>query len=45
MANMASESALPKVRIDWTQKELALATLLRSEPAKPTDALIRAMKG
>jgi hypothetical protein len=40
------ESALPHVRVDWTERELAhLAELLSSEPAKLTDALIRAMKG
>ena len=46
LERVAPESALPYVRIDWTEKELArLAELLTSEPAKPTDALIRAMKG
>jgi hypothetical protein len=40
------ESALPHTRIGWTAKELAsLVELLSSKPAKPTDALIRAMKG
>jgi hypothetical protein len=42
----ASKSAPPHVRIKWSEKELvSLAKLLRSEPAKPTEALIRAMKG
>jgi hypothetical protein len=42
----STESALPRVRIAWTEKQLAsLAKLLTSEPAKPTDALVRAMKG
>jgi hypothetical protein len=36
----------PFVRIHWTDQELAsLAKLMDSEPAKPTDALIRLMKG
>lgn len=36
---------VPFVRTEWTEKELArLAKLLRSEPAKPTNALISAMK-
>jgi hypothetical protein len=42
----APECALPHVRVDWTDAELAsLAKLASSEPAKPTDALIRLMKG
>lgn len=46
LERVAPESALPYVRIDWTEKELAcLAELLTSEPAKPTDDLVRAMKG
>jgi len=41
-----AESALPHQRIAGTKKELArLARLLSSKPAKPTDALIHAMKG
>lgn len=41
-----TDSALPHVRIDWTEKELAhLAELVVSEPAKPTDGLTRLMKG
>jgi hypothetical protein len=45
-AKLEPESALPRVRINWSEKELAsLAKLLRSEPAEPTDALVRAMKG
>ena len=40
------ELALSHVRIDWTEKELtSLAKLLSSEPPKPTDALIRAVRG
>jgi hypothetical protein len=46
LERVAPESVLPHVRIDWTEKELAsLAELVSSEPAKPTDALVRAMKG
>jgi hypothetical protein len=46
LERVASESGLAHVRIDWTEKELAnLAGLLDSAPAKPTDTLIRAMKG
>ncbi|HEV8038162.1 MAG TPA: hypothetical protein VGP62_04805 [Bryobacteraceae bacterium] len=37
---------LPFVQVEWTKKELTrLAELLSSTPAKPTDALARAMKG
>jgi hypothetical protein len=46
LERVAPELVLPQVRIDWTEKELArLAELVSSEPAKPTDALVRAMKG
>ena len=42
----APETALPHVRINWTEKELEnLARLASSEPAKPTPALIRALRG
>ena len=42
----ALESALPHVTINWTEKELeSLARLASSEPAKPTAALVRALKG
>lgn len=45
LERVAPESALPHVKIDWTEKQLAsLAELLTSEPAKPTDALVRAMR-
>ena len=41
----APEPALPSVKIDWTDKEReSLAKLLNSEPAKPTEALIRALR-
>ncbi len=42
----APEAALPHVKIDWTEKELeSLARLMSSEPAKPTAALVRALRG
>ena len=42
----APEAALPHVRINWTEKELdSLAKLASSEPAKPTAALVRALRG
>ncbi len=45
LERVAPELRLPHVRIDWTEKELErLGELLSSEPAKPTDALIQAMK-
>lgn len=41
----APEPALPQVQIDWTDKEReSLAKLINSEPAKPTEALIRALR-
>ena len=46
LERVAPEFALPHVQINWTEKELtSLAELVNSEPAKPTDALVRAMKG
>ena len=46
LERVAPEFALPHVQINWTEKELAhLTKLVGSEPAKPTDALVRAMKG
>lgn len=45
LERVAPELRLPHVRIDWTEKELErLGELLSSEPAKPTAALIQAMK-
>jgi hypothetical protein len=42
----ALDAALPHVTINWTEKELeSLARLASSEPAKPTAALVRALKG
>jgi len=46
LERVAPGAALPRVRIEWTEAELeSLAQLASSEPAKPTPALIRAMKG
>jgi hypothetical protein len=46
LERVAPESSLPLVELDWTEKELeSLARLMSSEPAKPTEALIRALKG
>ncbi len=45
LERVAPESALPHVKIDWTDKELeSLAQLASSEPAKPTEALFRAIR-
>ena len=46
LERVAPQSVVPHVRINWTEKELArLAELASSEPAKPTEALIRAVRG
>lgn len=46
LERVAPQSVVPHVRIHWTEKELArLAELASSEPARPTDALIRAVRG
>jgi len=46
LERVAPEAALPQVRIEWTEAELEhLAQLANSAPAKPTDALVRAMRG
>jgi hypothetical protein len=43
---VAPELTLPRVEISWTQQELEnLAALASREPAAPTEALIRAMRG
>jgi hypothetical protein len=45
LERVAPAANLPHVTIVWTEKELNhLAKLLTSEPAEPTEALIRAMK-
>ena len=46
LERVAPELALPHVEISWTPRELRrLAKLASSEPAEPTDALVRAMRG
>jgi len=45
LERVAPEAALPHVSIDWTQEELEkLARFSTAEPAKPTEALVRAMR-
>jgi hypothetical protein len=46
LERVAPELALPRVEIPWTARELeSLATLASREPADPTEALLRAMRG
>lgn len=46
LERVAPELALPRVEISWTPRELeSLAGLASREPAAPTEALIRAMRG
>jgi hypothetical protein len=46
LERVAPELALPRVEILWTSRELeSLAELASKEPAVPTEALIRAMRG
>jgi hypothetical protein len=46
LERVAPGAALRHVRINWTGKELeSLAQLASSEPAKPTAALVRALRG
>jgi len=46
LERVAPDLALPRVEISWTERELeSLAALASSEPAEPTEALIRAMRG
>jgi hypothetical protein len=46
LERVAPEASLPRVKIDWTERELeSLMKLAGSAPAKPTEALIRALKG
>ena len=47
LASIEDRSALPRVEIQWTKRELAsLAVLVASPHApKPTSALIRAVRG
>jgi hypothetical protein len=46
LERVAPEVALPRVEISWSPREIeTLADLAASEPARPTEALIRAMRG
>ena len=46
LERVAPDLALPRVEISWTERELeSLAALASSEPAEPTEALLRAMRG
>ena len=46
LERVAPAFTLPRVEISWTPRELEnLAELASREPAPPTDALIRAMRG
>jgi len=45
LERVAPEVELPRVQIPWTNRELeSLAELVRAQPARPTDALVRAMR-
>lgn len=45
LERVAPEVDLPTVQIPWTDRELeSLAELVQGQPAKPTDALVRAMR-
>jgi hypothetical protein len=46
LERVAPEAVLPHVILDWNEKELAtLLDLTRGEPAQPTEALVRLMRG
>lgn len=46
LERVAPEVALPRVEIAWTSPELeSLADLASREPADPTEALVRAVRG
>lgn len=46
LERVAPEIMLPRVDISWTPRELeSLADLASREPARPTETLIRAMRG
>jgi hypothetical protein len=46
LERVAPELALPRVEISWTARELeSLAALASGEPAEPSEALLRAMRG
>jgi hypothetical protein len=45
LERVAPQSGLPRIELEWTDRELAsLAELASRPPAEPTDALIRAMR-
>jgi hypothetical protein len=46
LERVAPELTLPRVEISWTAREIeSLAELAAGEPAQPSEALIRAMRG
>lgn len=46
LERIAPELELPRVEIEWTERQLAsLAKLISAEAAQPTEALIRAVRG
>lgn len=46
LERVAPPAALPHLELEWSAKELkSLAKLASSEPAKPTEHLIRALRG
>jgi len=46
LERVAPDATLPHVDIRWTEKELeSLAELVAGQPAEPTEALVRAMRG
>ena len=46
LERVAPEAVLPYVNITWNEKELEnLMTLALAEPAQPTEAVVRAMRG
>ena len=46
LERVAPEAVLPHVNLDWTEEELAsLMELAGGEPAQPTEALVRLMRG
>ena len=46
LERVASDLVLPRVSIEWTERQLeSLAELAAREANRPTDALIRAMRG
>jgi GNAT superfamily N-acetyltransferase len=46
LERVAPEAVLPHVNITWNEKELeSLMDLTQSEPAQPTEGLVRTMRG